>query len=78
MNHTLDQLHNGQHCIVVDCAGNDVTAIRLMEMGLVPGERVERTGQAPLGDPLEFVINGTRLSLRKSEAQRVTVQLLDS
>jgi ferrous iron transport protein A len=78
MNRTLDQLLNGQHCTIVDCVGNDVTAIRLMEMGLVPGERVERTGQAPLGDPLEFLVNGTRLSLRKNEAQRITVQLLDS
>ncbi len=74
---TLDELKIGQRAAVVDCSGNDLITIRLMEMGFVEGEQIERTGQAPLGDPLEFLINGTRLSLRRVEARRVTIQILD-
>jgi ferrous iron transport protein A len=57
--------------------GTDDVAIRLLEMGLTPGVEFEFLGTAPLGDPLEIEIRGYRLSLRKSEAARVTIELTD-
>jgi ferrous iron transport protein A len=53
----------------------DDVAIRLLEMGLTPGVEFELIGVAPLGDPMEIAIRGYRLSLRKSEAARVTIEL---
>jgi ferrous iron transport protein A len=44
-----------------------------MEMGLTPGVELRLIGAAPLGDPLELEVRGYRLSVRKSEAQRVAV-----
>ena len=46
---------------------------RLMELGLVPGTRVELVGVAPLGDPLEFLVRGCSLSIRRAEASSVQV-----
>src|SRR5687768_6640871 len=46
---------------------------RLMELGLVPGTRVELVGVAPLGDPLELLVRGASLSIRKSEASAIRV-----
>jgi len=43
-------------------------------MGLTDGEEVEHLGCAPLGDPIEFLIRGYRLSLRSTEARRVIVE----
>ena len=63
----------GQHGRVVSVSGDDAVAIRLLEMGLTPGVAFSLLGTAPLGDPLEFEVRGYRLSLRKSEAQRVRV-----
>jgi Fe2+ transport system protein FeoA len=51
----------------------DATAVRLMEMGLVPGAVVTVTRAAPFGDPLEVAVCGTRLCLRRHEAQRFVV-----
>lgn len=48
---------------------------RLMEMGVVRGERVRFVREAPLGDPIEIHIRGYNLSLRKSEAAAVEVVL---
>ena len=59
-------------------AGNDMLTQRLMEMGLLDGEEIEVVGFAPLGDPMEILIRGYRLSLRKQEAARITVTLLDT
>jgi Fe2+ transport system protein FeoA len=46
----------------------DGTTIRLMEMGLVPGTEITVTRHAPLGDPIELTVRGTRLCLRRSDA----------
>lgn len=73
---TLDQVPQHQPVRVVDVAGEDAIAIRLMEMGLTEGVEISLIGAAPLGDPLEFLIRGYHLSLRKTEASRVTVEVL--
>jgi ferrous iron transport protein A len=70
---TLDSLQPGQRARIIDVAGDDAVAVRLMEMGLVDGEEIEHLGAAPLGDPLEFLVRGYRLSLRVAEARRVVI-----
>jgi ferrous iron transport protein A len=70
---TLDVLKRGDRARVVEISGDDAVAVRLMEMGLVEGEEIEHLGSAPLGDPVEFLIRGYRLSLRLAEARRVQV-----
>ncbi len=72
---TLAELAVGDIARVVQVEGADEISIRLMEMGLVPGIDVRLLGRAPLGDPLEFEVRGYRLSLRKSEAARVTIAM---
>ncbi len=73
---TLDQISRGTPVRILDVTGDDTLAIRLMEMGLIEGERIELIGAAPLGDPLEFSVRGYRLSLRANEAKRVIVELV--
>jgi ferrous iron transport protein A len=70
---TLDTLPSGGRARIVDITGDDAVAVRLMEMGLIEGEVVESLGAAPLGDPIEFLIRGYRLSLRGTEASRVVI-----
>ena len=73
MQRTLDSLDPGDFAQIVEVNGEDAIAIRLMEMGVIDGEQIELIGRAPFGDPIEFRIRGSRLSLRVAEAQRVTV-----
>jgi ferrous iron transport protein A len=72
----LSEVSRGEQVRVVQIAGDDSLSIRLMEMGLTPGVDVVLVGAAPLGDPLEFEVRGYRLSLRRSEAARVSVEPL--
>lgn len=46
---------------------------RLLAMGLVIGETILVKRVAPLGDPIDFVIKGYDLSLRKAEANEILV-----
>ncbi len=74
---TLDELAQDDRARVTGVAGSDGVSLRLMEMGLTPGAIVRLVGTAPLGDPLELEIRGYRLSLRRSEASRVSVDPLE-
>jgi len=70
---SLDQLRSGERALVEAVEGNDALVQRLLEMGLLEGQEVEVIGFAPLGDPMEIRLGDFRLSLRRSEAARVSV-----
>ena len=73
----LAQTRIGQVVTVAHVAGEGSFRRRLMELGLVPGTRIEVIGVAPLGDPLELLVRGGSLSIRRAEAAGVTVNLGD-
>ena len=70
---TAADLQVGQSARVAEVVGDDDVSVRLLEMGITPGVEVRLLGTAPLGDPIELDLRGYRLSLRKSEAQRITL-----
>ena len=49
-----------------------------MEMGVVPGASVRVIKSAPFGDPLEIRVRGYHLAMRKTEASRIEVQILEA
>ena len=73
----LHKLKAGQKAVVVRVGGKGPARRRMMDMGLVPGSEVEVVRVAPLGDPIEFTVKGYSLSLRKSEAEAITVEVTD-
>jgi len=72
----LDQLPLGQRGTIAAIHGDDPLVQRLLEMGLLEGEEIEVVGFAPLGGPLEIRLRDYRLSLRRREAARISVQPL--
>lgn len=70
---TVAEMPIGSRARVAKVVGIDQLSMRLMEMGLTPGVEVELLGSAPLGDPLELMVRGYRLSVRIAEAQRVEI-----
>lgn len=49
---------------------------RLMDMGVLVGEEIKVEKIAPLGDPLEVTIKNYNLSLRKKEAEGISVEVV--
>ncbi len=49
---------------------------RLMDMGVLVGEEVKVEKVAPMGDPIEVTVKRYSLSLRKSEAEGITVEVV--
>ena len=68
---TLDQLPIGTSAVVHHVGCDRPVARRLMEMGLLPGTRLETVRRAPLGDPLKIRLRGYLLSLRLADAAHI-------
>jgi ferrous iron transport protein A len=74
---SLDQMRPGQRVRIEALDGVDALAQRLMEMGLLEGQEIEVVRYAPLGEPIEIRLGDYCLSLRRREAARIRVTLLD-
>ncbi|MDG1917115.1 MAG: FeoA family protein [Flavobacteriales bacterium] len=58
---------------VIDSFSDKELALKLMEMGCLPGEKIHVERKAPLGDPIAISISGYVLSMRKAEAETIFV-----
>lgn len=72
----LSKLSIGQKGVIQKINFKGALKQKLLAMGLVTGEIIQVKKIAPLGDPVDFVIKGYDLSLRKSEADDVMVTLV--
>jgi Fe2+ transport system protein FeoA len=73
----LDQFKIGETGLIKKVEGEGRLRRRLFDMGVTPGATVYLRKVAPLGDPLEVTIRGYELTLRKSEAQLVVLEVED-
>jgi len=72
---TLRQARVGTTVKVVKLHGEGAIKRRIMDMGITRGVSVTIRKVAPLGDPVEVTVRGYELSLRKSDADMVEVEL---
>lgn len=70
----LAELAAGERARVIAVDAGSDAARRLMDLGLIRGTPVEVMRRAPLGDPIEVRLRGFMLTLRRSEAEHITVE----
>jgi len=75
MEKTLDTFEVGDVGTVKRVGGEGKIKRRLFDMGITPGAEVLMRKRAPLGDPIEITIRGYELTLRKTEAACVTMEV---
>jgi Fe2+ transport system protein FeoA len=71
----LDEFQIGETGLIKKVEGEGRLRRRLFDMGVTPGATVYLRKKAPLGDPLEVTIRGYELTLRKSEANLVYLEV---
>ena len=74
---TIADLEKGRCGRVLEVGGTGVLRRHLLDMGLIPGAEVKMIGAAPMGDPVEILLHGYSLTLRKAEARDITIRLLN-
>ncbi len=77
MEKRLSELKPGEKGIILRVEGSGATKRRILDMGLVRGTEIKVIRRAPLGDPVEFLLKGYNLSLRKSEGDNVYVRVVE-
>ena len=75
MNKFLSEFSIGETGKVTAVAGEGKIRRRLFDMGVTPGAEILLRKKAPLGDPLEVTIRGYELTLRKTEAACVMMEV---
>jgi DtxR family Mn-dependent transcriptional regulator len=75
---SLSTLQVGERCRVTRIVAGAEIKRRLLEMGIVPGVEIEVQKVAPLGDPVDVLVKGYHLSLRREEAKSIGVEVSDT
>ncbi len=73
---TLSAAARGARCVVRRvAAGPTETRGRLYALGIVPGAVVDVLRLAPLGDPMQIRVGGSLISIRRTDAADIQVDI---
>jgi Fe2+ transport system protein FeoA len=78
MTTTLNELKPGDRARVVKIVGGGEARRRILDMGVGKSVTVKVEKVAPLGDPIDIIIKGYHLSLRKEEAKNIVVEEVEN
>ena len=70
---TLNDLQIGQSAEVSKTGGNGELRQHFLDMGVIPGTIITKIKLAPMGDPVEFDVNGYELTMRTADAEKIEV-----
>ena len=70
----LNEVSVGSTVVIKKIEGDSAYKRRIMDMGLTKGTSLYVRKVAPLGDPVELTVRGYELSVRKNDAECVTVE----
>lgn len=70
----LNDLKIGRTANVKDVGGKGSLRQHFLDMGIVPGAELKLVKRAPMGDPIEIIIHGYSLTLRKEEAEKIEIE----
>ena len=70
---TLKETAVGKSAVVTAVGGSGALRQHFLDMGLIPGVRVTVVKYAPMGDPVELLLHGYKLTLRLAEAEQIEV-----
>ena len=71
---TLKDAKIGSTVRVKKLTGEGAVRRRIMDMGITKGVEVYVRKVAPLGDPMEVMVRGYELTLRKADAEMIETQ----
>jgi len=69
--YTLRDYRKGDRGKIIEVQGKGKFRTRILEMGFTKGEEIYVEKYAPLRDPIEFILRGYHVSLRRDEAENI-------
>lgn len=73
----IGDLKVGQNAEVISVGGQGNLRQHFLGMGIIPGAVIALHSKAPMGDPLEIIVQGYSLTLRLNEARQIEVKVVE-
>ncbi|MDY0321223.1 MAG: ferrous iron transport protein A [Arcobacteraceae bacterium] len=73
---SLNDLKEGNSCVIKKIGGDKKIVQKFLDMGFVPNSNLCVVRNAPLYDPIEVNIKGYDIAIRRSEASNIQVELI--
>lgn len=70
---TLSDIDIGASARVKSLHANGSIRRRLLDLGMIPGTRIECLQRSPAGDPTAYFVRGAVIALRKEDASMIHV-----
>ena len=70
---TLDRADEKAALKITRITAKDKTRLKMLQMGITPGTNITVLRRAPLADPVEIMVRGSKLALRRDEAKDIAV-----
>jgi len=71
---TIDDLKISQSGTITAVGGEGALRLRFLDMGLIPGTTVKLQKVAPMGDPIQILVRGYELTIRRDDAKLIMIQ----
>lgn len=71
---TMNDLKIGQSGTIAAVGGEGALRLRFLDMGLIPGTRVQLQKVAPMGDPIQIRVRGYELTIRREDARQISLR----
>ena len=71
---TLKELATGRSAVIKTVGGEGALRQHFLDMGVIPGATVTLVKYAPMGDPMELLVQGYELTLRLADAEQIGIE----
>ena len=71
---TLKDLKIGEKAVILEVGGEGALRQHFLDMGMIPDVEITVVKYAPMGDPIELLIQGYKLTLRLEDAAKIKVE----
>ncbi len=71
---TLKELATGHSAVITKVGGEGALRQHFLDMGVIPGTEIAVVKYAPMGDPMELLVRGYKLTLRVADADKIEVE----
>ncbi|MGN0308141.1 MAG: ferrous iron transport protein B [Lachnospiraceae bacterium] len=73
---TLKELKIGESAVICKVGGEGALRQHFLDMGVIPSAKVTLVKYAPMGDPMELLVQGYELTLRLEDAAKIQVEVV--
>ena len=71
---TLRELKIGHTAEILTVGGEGALRQHFLDMGIIPGQEVKLEKYAPMGDPMELLVQDYELTLRLADAEKIEIR----